>query len=328
MVKFALVGAGSIGKKHAGCIRGIEGASLEAVVDIVPEEAKLVAGDDAVACQTLEEALASVEIDAVDVCTPTPTHADIAIAALKAGKHLLLEKPMARTLEQCDAILEAAASAPGKAMVAHVLRFFPEYRSARDAVEAGKVGKPAVVRTSRGGSFPRGEDSWYADFDQSGGVVLDLIIHDFDWLLWCLGPAERVFARGMAPRKPRVQDYALVTIGFQSGCIAHVEGTWMRPSGFETKFEIAGDGGLIDFSGANSRSLDVALKAPPGERAAVQIPESPLAVSPYEEEIRHFVECVRTGQMPSISLQEAREATRVSLAALQSMETGQPVTLI
>ena len=327
MLRFALVGAGSIGKKHASCIRSIEGASIEAVVDTDLEAARALAGGEAKAFATLDEALASGGIDAVDVCTPTPVHAPIAIAALEAGKHLLLEKPMARTLDECDAIIAAAQRAPGVAMVAHVLRFFPEYAAARDAVLAGKAGKPAVVRTSRGGKFPRGESSWYADIDQSGGVALDLIVHDFDWLLWCLGPATRVFARGMAPGRPRGQDYALVTINFASGCIAHVEGTWMRPSGFETWFEIAGDGGLIDYSSRDSASLEVAVRAAPGEGEAVQIPESPLAESPYLAEIRHFVECASTGQQPSITLQEARDAARIALAALESMDTGQPVTI-
>ena len=268
------------------------------------------------------------QIDVVDICTPTGSHADLAVQAIKAGRHVLLEKPMARTLEGCDRIIEAAEKSDKAVMVAHVLRWFPEFASAKAAIDAGKVGKAAVVRTSRGGGAPAGR-TWYRDFEQSGGVVLDLILHDFDWLLWCFGPAERVYAKGLAGMKnvSDGQDYALVTIRFKCGTIAHVEGTWMRPSGFETKFEVAGDGGLIEFSSRNAVPLRVSVKGEEAARAAVEVPESPLAESPYLREIRHFLECVKTGAKPAVSLQEARDAVQVALSAIESMKTGQPVEL-
>lgn len=319
MLKVALVGAGGMGTNHASCYRKLEDVELAAVVDVDRAAAEAVA-DGAAVYGSLEEALQKTSVDVVDICTPTPTHSDLAVMALEAGKHLLLEKPMARTVDQCDAIIQAAKASGKTAMVGHVLRWFPEFAQAKKVIDSGGIGKPAVVHTSRGGTFPRGPESWYADFQQSGGVILDLIIHDFDWLRWCLGPVERVYAR-------RAENYALVTLRYKSGAMAHVEGTWMRPSGFEVHFEVAGDEGLIDYSSRNAVPLKTSLKAGPEGKAAVEVPESPLAESPYLQQIRHFLECVRTGSAPAVSLEDAREAVRTSLAALESCETGQPVRL-
>ncbi len=327
MLNVAIVGAGGMGRRHAASYRETGEARVAAVVDISRDAASALAGDEARVFPSLDEALQECDVDIVDVCVPTPLHAQYAVAALDAGKHLLLEKPMARTLEECDAIIRAAEASGRTAMVAHVLRFFPEFVRGKEAVDAGLVGEPAVVRTSRGGGMPRGMDSWYTDVAQSGGVVLDLIIHDFDWLRWLLGPAERVYAKGLAHSGRKGQDYALVTIRFRSGAIAHVEGTWMRPSGFETKFEIAGTQGLLDFSSRDSASLRFARAAGEGPRAAVEVPESPLAENPYTSQIRHFLHCVRTGEPPKVSLRDARAAVEIALGALESMKTGEPVEL-
>jgi predicted dehydrogenase len=327
MMNVAIVGAGGMGRRHAASYRETGEARVAAVVDINREAAASLAGEDAQVFASLEESLEKCDVDIVDVCTPTPFHAEHAVTALKAGKHLLLEKPMARTLDECDAIIRAAEGSGKTAMVAHVLRFFPEFVRGKEAVDAGLVGEPAVVRTSRGGGMPRGVDSWYTDIAQSGGVVLDLIIHDFDWLRWVLGPADRVYARGLAHSGRKGQDYALVTIRFKSGAIAHVEGTWMRPSGFETRFEIAGTQGLLDFSSRDSASLRVARASGEERRAAVEVPESPLAENPYTSQIRHFLQCVRTGEAPVVSLQDARAAVEIALGALESMKTGEPVEL-
>ncbi len=327
MKNVALVGAGNIGKTHASCYRSLDEVKLAAIVDTDPAAASELAGADAQAFATLDAALKAVDISIVDICAPTPVHTDYAVQALEAGKHVLLEKPMARTLEQCDAIIASAKKAETTIMVAHVLRFFPEYAQAKQVIDSGAIGTPAVVRTSRGGGFPRFTDSWYTDFRQSGGCVMDLTVHDFDWLLWCLGPAERVFAKGLAKADHGTKDYALITIRFKNGAIAHVESTWMRPTGFETKFEVAGDGGLIDFRSKDASSLRFALTEGDGNRAAVEMPESPLAENPYMVQIKHFLECVETGASPMISLQDGRAALEIALAALESIKTGRPVHL-
>jgi predicted dehydrogenase len=211
-------------------------------------------------------------------------------------------------------------------MVGHVLRYFPEYRKAKELVDKGKVGRPAVVRCTRGGSFPRASQDWYAKYEMSGGLILDMIIHDFDFLRWCFGPVERVYAKGLLMKKLDHIDYALVTLRFKNGVIAHVEGSWAHPGGFGTKLEIAGDKGLIQFDSIQDAPLNLKVKdAKTG--AGVAVPESPLKESPYTLELKHFVNCVQNNKEPEITGDDALAALEVSLAAIESIKSGEVVTL-
>ena len=181
--------------------------------------------------------------------------------------------------------------------------------------------------------MPRAWNDWYGNFAMSGGCVLDLIIHDFDWLRWTFGEVERVYAKGVAHSKLPGYDYALVTLRFTSGAIGHVEGTWNDPAGFKVAVEIAGDAGLAEFNFNQplSAPLKIALKAKEGEegnpRPGVAVPESPTAINPYQAELQHFLDCLEAGIAPSITPQDGMEAVRIALAALESIETGLPVTL-
>ena len=143
--------------------------------------------------------LAQAKPDIIDICTPTPLHRDYVERAAAAGKAIFVEKPLARTLADCDAMVAAVNRAGVPAMPGHVVRFFPEYAAAKRLVDAGGVGKPAAIRTARLAGFPgqEGRPNWYADPQQSGGLVLDLILHDFDWLRWTFGPITRVYAKGL-----------------------------------------------------------------------------------------------------------------------------------
>jgi predicted dehydrogenase len=277
------------------------------------------------AFSSIEGMLKDADIDIVDICTPTPFHLECIKTAAAAGKHVICEKPFARTMEQCREAVEACEAAGVRLFIAHVLRYFPEFAQARQVVKSGTVGKPVTVRTTRGGGYPMGWDDWYGNIEWSGGVALDLIIHDFDWLLWTFGPAERVFAKGMAHSGRKHADYGLVTIRFKSGMIAHVEGTWCKPSGFQVKVEIVGDGGLINFTNKETVPLVVERKLSEESGGGVPVPESPLATNPYQMELEHFINCVETGSECDITPQDAMNAVEISLAALESMKTGQPV---
>ncbi|HET6454837.1 MAG TPA: Gfo/Idh/MocA family oxidoreductase [Armatimonadota bacterium] len=335
MQKVAIVGAGHMAKVHAAAYANMLNAEPVAIMDIREDAAnELATAHDAQAftCQPrslgdFEEMLKTAKPTVVDVCVPTPWHKEYVVKAAEAGKHVVTEKPMARTLDDCKAMIDATKSAGVTFMVAHVLRYFPEFAAAKAQVDAGAVGSPAVVRTTRGGGFPHGWNDWYANFDWSGGVALDLIIHDFDWLRWCFGDAERVFAKGLVDRELKHLDYALVTIRFKSGVIAHVEGTWAMPAGFAVKFEVAGDKGLLDFVNKNAVPLMIARKESDKVAAGVAIPESPTAQNPYFLELEHFIDCVETGNKPSITPEDGLRAVEISLAALESIRTGKPITL-
>jgi len=327
MQKVAIVGAGHMAKVHGAAYAEMTNAAPVAVVDIRRDAAdELAASIGAQAFTDFDAMLSAVGSDVIDVCVPTPFHKDYVIEAARAGKHVVTEKPMGRSVEECREMIAATEKAGVKFMVAHVLRFFPEFAAAKAQLDAGAVGKPAIARTTRGGGFPVAWNDWYANVEMSGGLVLDLIIHDFDWLRWCFGEAERVYAKGLVGRGLDHLDYALVTIRFKSGVIAHVEGTWANPSGFTVKFEVAGDGGLIDFYNKEAVPLSVAKKETgEGGKPGVAIPESPTAQNPYFLELQHFIDCIEADRAPSITPEDGMRAVEISLAALESIKTGKPV---
>jgi predicted dehydrogenase len=296
------------------------------VMDIRREAAEELAKSvGAKAFTDFDEMLAAVKPDVVDVCVPTPWHKDYVLKAARAGKHIVTEKPMSSSLDDCREMIEATSKAGVTFMPAHVLRFFPEFTAMKAQIDAGAVGNPAVVRTTRGGGFPTGWNDWYANFKLSGGVLLDLIIHDFDWLRWTFGNAERVFAKGLIDRGLKRLDYALVTIRFKSGVIAHVEGTWANPAGFDVKCEVAGDKGMLDYHNKKATPLMIARTKTEEQKPGMAIPESPTAQNPYFMELQHFIDCVETGAKPSITPEDGMRAVEIALAATESIRTGKPV---
>ncbi|MCW3100661.1 MAG: putative dehydrogenase [Chthonomonadaceae bacterium] len=335
MLRVVLAGAGGMARTHAGCYAAIPNAMLVGVMDIREDAAQALAGaHSAEAFTDFDAMLTATRPDVVDVCCPTPFHVDyVCRAAERAGelgiRGISTEKPMGRSLEDCDRMIAAVEAAGIPLFVAQVVRFFPEFALMKRQVEAGAVGKPAAVRTRRGGRMPRAWDDWYADFERSGGLILDLIVHDFDWLRWTFGEVERVYARGTGDSRLPAFDYALVTLRFKSGAIAHVEGTWNDPSGFKVAVEIAGDGGMLEYNFNQPTAVPFrsAIAGAAGPGGGVDVPESPVAVNPYQAELQHFCDCVEGGVTPSITPQDGRAAVRIALAAIESLQTGQPVTL-
>ena len=327
--RVGLIGAGNIGEVHAKQWGLLPDAELVGVLDPRTDAAAALG----TAYSDWETLLAEAKPDIIDICVPTPLHREYVERAAAAGLAIFVEKPLGRTLADCDAIVAAVEKAGVAASVGHVVRFFPEYAEAKRLVDSGAVGRPAAIRTARMGGFPRlaGRPNWYADPAQSGGVALDLILHDFDWLRWTFGPVSRVFAQGLYGQKEHLgeRDYALVTLRFQSGAVGHVTGSWAHPGGFRTTLEVAGDGGLIEQDSAKTVPLLSALRSASGGGGGVAFPESPMAPTddPYYKELAAFVEALKSnGPMP-VTVGEAREAVRIGLAALESMETGKVVTL-
>ncbi len=328
MQKVAIVGSGHMGQCHAAAYAHIPQADLVALVDSRPN-ALIQAGETfgAGAFTDFDKMMAVVNPDVIDICTPTPWHKDYVLRAAAAGKHVIVEKPMARTVEESREMIKTAENAGVKLKVAHVVRFFPEFAAAKAQVDAGAVGTPAVVRTSRGGNFPGASGNWYGDPNQSGGVVLDLIIHDFDWLRWVFGDVERVYAKGNISREFGCIDYALVTLRMKSGVIAHVEGTWANPGAFQTKFEITGDKGMLDFQSLTSSPLTIATKNTEGAKGGVAIPESPSGRNPYCLELQHFIDCIENDSKPLITAEDGVKAVEIAMAAIESIRTEKPVVL-
>jgi predicted dehydrogenase len=263
--------------------------------------------------------------DIVDICTPPAEHAATAIAAARAGRHIVCEKPIARHLGDAHAMIDACEAAGVRLFVAHVVRFFPEFARAKEVTDSGALGRLGVVRTVRGGA-PPGHSGWFADVAQSGGVILDVAIHDIDYLRWLCGDVARVFARGLTFRGLQV-DHALITLRFASGAIGHVEGSWAFPAGnFRTGFELAGSAGLLVHDSDDARPLQVQYH--PGQAPAGAAPSSdarPPDDDPYVRELRHFLEALDSGAEFLVTPRDALAALRVALAAIESLRTGRPI---
>jgi predicted dehydrogenase len=273
---------------------------------------------EAIPCDSLEALISKVDV--VDVCLPTDLHLETALKAIAAGRAVFMEKPITRTLDEARQLRDAAAMANVPVMPGQVVRFFPDFAQGAKLVKSGAIGTPAAARTRRGGKAPGGSGGWFMDHSRSGGVLLDLAIHDFDWLRWTLGEVKSLYSRSVAIDKGTGPDYALTTLTFDSGAVAHVESTWMDPSGFRTSFEVAGSEGLIQH---DSRS-NVALRTVTTDGSAAETPASDLD-DPYYQELRAFLDAVSAGTPPPVTCEDGLRALSIALAAIQSAKTRQVV---
>ncbi len=322
-MRVGVVGAGFMGSVHLEAYGRMPNVEVVGVADVNPEAAAAGAAPvGARAYASYEEMAAAEEVDVVDVCLPTHFRREAAESVARDGKHLILEKPLANGLEDARAILDAFAASGARLFVGHVVRFFPEYAGVRDTILSGRLGTVGVVRTSRRSPFLRGWNDWYADRRASGGVMLDLVIHDFDFLRWCFGPVERVFARSVAGNEYNRVDHALVTLRFGSGEICHVEGQWGYPGAFNYSMEVAGSKGLISIDSTERGPVRLFEVDKPGFPLDV-----PVGWSPYAAELEHFIWCLETGEEALVSPADAYEAVRISLGAAESAATGRPVDL-
>ncbi|MCB1489496.1 MAG: Gfo/Idh/MocA family oxidoreductase, partial [Bauldia sp.] len=247
-MRIGILGSGFMGGTHARAYAKIPGVEIVAVSSLNPEKAEALASQVGATAVTDDRAIIEdPTIDAVSNTLPTHLHPETTIAALNAGKHVLLEKPFALTAEDCDGMI-AAAKASGKIlMVAHVLRFWGEYVSLAEFVHAGRIGKPISAIASRLSQVPGWAD-WFLDPALSGGAVLDLSVHDFDVLNWVLGTPKSVYARGKEFRPGLWNDiHALVDYGEASG---FVEGSEFMPKDypFSCGLKVLCEGGVIEFS--------------------------------------------------------------------------------
>jgi UDP-N-acetylglucosamine 3-dehydrogenase len=327
-MRMAIIGAGTMGRLHAQALRRIPSVTIAAFAarEMSPGAADLAREVGADVLLSADEALSRSDVDAVVVAVPTDLHHEIVIAAAQAGKHIICEKPLARTLGQAEAMLDAVRRAGVKLAVGQIVRYFPEYALAHDMVQRGELGTVGVARATRGAGHPQVPSNWYGEYARSGGVVLDMMIHDFDWLRWTFGPIERICARGLTFAGHSGKDAAMAIVRFTSGALAYAEGSWAYPSGFRTTLEVSGSAGLIRTSSRAGQPLRFEMAPVPGAEG-VAVPSGGLVDDPYYLQMRSLVAWLQGGPAPRVTAEEAFEALRISLAALESIETGQPVTL-
>ncbi len=330
MLKVGIVGSGNMGTVHAAAWSQtpVELAGIRSLHD---ERAKRLA--DRYFVRTFDSLEDLIDhSDVLDICTPTDLHHQMALQAARAGKHIVCEKPLARTVAQAKEMVEACRKAGVRLLVAHVVRFFPQYAQAKAAVDRGDIGQVAVVRLTRCAFQPKlAVDNWFLNPARSGGMMLDLMIHDFDYARWVAGEVESVYARSVRSADPNApEDYALAILRHRSGAISNVEGGWAYPPPmFRTALEIAGDAGLIEHPADSSAPLSIHLKSSGADDSAeLGLPLSPLAEDPYTTQIRHFHD-VLTGrtQQARVEAEDGLIAVQIALAAVESARSGRSVKI-
>ncbi|MDZ7706154.1 MAG: Gfo/Idh/MocA family oxidoreductase [Trueperaceae bacterium] len=325
-MRVGIVGAGSMGQAHAAGWVQTE-ATLVGFLSNEQTSAEVLARRYGARTFANYRALLD-EVDVVDLCVPTDLHYELALQAAQAGKHAVCEKPLALSLGEAKAMIDVCHDAGVRLFVAHVLRFFPQYRSAADAVRAGHLGDLGVMRFKRVSYPPHaGQASWFADEERSGGMIFDLMIHDLDYARWLGGDVTRVFAKSVRSTHPGANgDYALVTLRFASGAMALVEGGWVYPPGvFRTGFDLAGTDGLIEWSSDDTEPVHRYLRGEAGSAAAVGLPLTVLPEDPYTTEIKHVYEALRDDTPFLVAPEDAFEALRLCVSARESLRRGRAV---
>ncbi len=319
MRRVGLIGTGLMGTVHAQAWAQRPGV-LCAVYALDDRARDFAARFGLIPCATLDDLWA--EVDVVDICTPTPSHAEYAVQAARAGKHVLCEKPLALTLEDADPIIAACAQAGVRLFVAHVLRFFPQYAAAQAQVHSGAIDDPRVLRLSRMSS-PPSPGSWLLDEAQSGGVPLDLMIHDLDYARWIAGEVTSVYATE-SRQAGRITVHA--TLSHIGGAISLIEGGWAAPPGvFRTALDIAGTTGVIEWTSDAVPPLQAHGAVPTtAEQDGAALPDLG-ADDPYAAELWHAYDALESGQPFLIEPADARAALALALAVRRSIEFGQPV---
>jgi predicted dehydrogenase len=278
-------------------------------------------------------AISTTDFDAVCVAVPTFAHADIAVKAAKAGKHVLCEKPMATTLEECNKMIAAASESGVVLQIGFMRRFDADFVAAKKAVERGDIGKPVLLKSLTRG--PRLPAPWYFDTRKSNGLLAEVNSHDFDTLYWFTeSNIDSVYAvagnfkcHELKRDYPEFCDYATVSVTFDNGCMGFIDGGCPADYGYDSRLEIVGTEGVIFVGRVNEGSVTVCSKM----NGAIQ----PIYSSwrrrfsdAYLNEAIHFVDCIKDKQEPIVGGEDGKKALTAVLASNLSIKEGRRVELI
>ncbi len=281
------------------------------------EDSESLIPQDARRYQNLTDMLADGAVDLVSICTYTDTHATSASAALRAGKHVLLEKPVALSSKEAEVLRkEAERHSASICIPAMCIRFWPGWSEVKKLVESGAYGKPCSAKFERLGALPDWGKSFYSNDARTGGAILDLHIHDVDFLTWCLGTPTSIRATGSTRHLSAQFEYAGLSGPFT------IEGGWIDIPGFSfhMRYRFEFERASLSFDS----SADVPFSIQPQGIASLT-PFSPL--TGYDVEIRHMLDLIRGAtQEARATLAEAVQSLRIIEAEKQSLTTGNPVS--
>jgi len=327
LVRFALFGAGRIGRMHAENLVRRADARLLYVVDTKPDAARALAEPLGAKPADTDTALRDPNVDAVLIATSTGSHADLSIAAAKAGKAIFCEKPVDLTLARVQACIKAVNKARVPMFVGFNRRFDPSFRELKRRLDAGTVGRlEQVIITNRDPGLP--EMRFLAS---SGGLFLDFTIHDFDMARWLLGeePVE-IFARGAVLVDPRVKsegkdiDTAMVLLRTKSGRMASIMNSRRAVYGYDQRIEVFGEKGML-------RAENLAPTTAERFGAEATCRDNPWPnfqtryAAAYAAELTSFIASVQRRKPAEIPPEDSRRVLLLCEAAARSAQTGQPV---
>lgn len=331
----AIVGNGGIYRlAHGVAWPQIPRARVVATCDILADRAEQACRElGAEASFTrLEDLLDKDGIDIIDICTPSDTHADMSVQALRAGKHVICEKPMALTPADAMRMVEAATQANRHLYVGHTRRFDGRWRMMKEQIAAGRIGEAVAVRRSERcwAGFPR--EDWHWELRRSGGVLMDLGVHVADLFAWFLDAEPTgVFAKGLTIRPEAREygcfDFGVVQVDFPGGKRGIMEVSWAHPqeyAPFYSTTEVIGTRGKLTLSDKDAGPMTVI-------KETIGVPRYSPLLSAFPEsfvyELNHFLDCIEGKASPQSTPAQAMTAVAVVAAAFESIASNQPVPL-
>lgn len=331
-VNVGIIGSGRIARTHAAAYQTVARGRLTACFDVSREAAeKFAAENNGLKVYTdLGAMLADPAIDAVIIATPNGLHAEQTIAALKAGKHVFCQKPIAMTLEEADAVIAEAAHHPEQILqYGFMLRFTPPMAAVQQRLASGGLGSPIVSRSAIFGWEPSAP--WFYDPKQGGGVILDTMVHFADLLIWLFGPVDYVHADGGAYVLDGAKEYgsadnAMVTVKHKSGVISHQYVTWTAGHG-NFSFEVYGSAGEINVDLVRSQVSAAFVKPGQGSSGGWEYPDLVWKYG-YGGEQQHFVDRILKRDVDpnaAAGVEAGRDALALVLAAQAALESGEIV---
>ncbi len=339
MLKIGIIGMGFMGRMHYRCYQslGTDVVKVAAICDIDPQLARgeLASGwgnlgdnkptqlpmHEIEGTTDYHKLLNIADLDAVDVCVPTPVHAEIACAAIEAGKHVLCEKPLGRTSKDAKLIENAAAKAQTLSMPAMCIRFWPAYAWLKAAVDEKRYGPVRAAHFTRLSSAP---GRWFDDGEQSGGALLDLHIHDTDFIHYLFGKPAAVFSRGYPASSGKI-DHVLTHYHYDNVPLVTAEGGWSMALGYPFKmaWTVNFENATADFDLSRPVEQQLMLYAD-GKGEGIVIPTT----DGWYEEIAYFVDCVTKRRTPSVvTMSQARQSIEIVEAEQASIAAGKMITL-
>jgi UDP-N-acetyl-2-amino-2-deoxyglucuronate dehydrogenase len=340
MLKFGLLGCGRIAKRHSELLgnRLIAGAELVAACDVQADRADAMAQRFGVkAYHDPAAMLASPDIDVVCILTPSGMHAEHAVSAARAGKHVVVEKPMALRLQDADAMIRACDEAGVKLFVVKQNRFNVPVVKAREALDQGRFGKLVLgtvrVRWCRDQNYYN-QDAWRGTWAQDGGVLSNQASHHVDLLEWFMGDVESVHARAMTALVDiEAEDTAIATLKFTNGALGVIEATnAVRPKDLEGSLSVLGSTGTVVIGGFAVNKIETWNFSKP-EAVDDQISEK-FSVNPpnvygygHQAYYEHVVDCLTNNRSALVDGLEGRRSLELINALYESIETGREVNL-